>query len=255
MSRESTAPNQKLLRYLVAMDTTVYAKRPGVVAPATRRPAAPVATPAIDNATVPEPRHATAKPGKETAAWEPLLKEMNSCRACKLHVTRHNVVAGVGNRKAAWMIVGEAPGSEEDLRGEPFVGRAGKLLDAMLKAIHLDRESVYITNTVKCRPPQNRNPEHEELQACHGFLVRQVKLVSPRILLALGKVASNTLLGNDDSLKQSRGTVHTFSDTGIPVVVTYHPAYLLRQPRQKRAAWEDLKLAVRVVADTARDQG
>ena len=187
-------------------------------------------------------------------AWEPLLEKMNSCRDCKLHSTRTNVVPGVGNRDATWMIVGEAPGSEEDRRGEPFVGRAGQLLDKMLKAIGLDRENVYITNTVKCRPPQNRNPEDDELQACHGHLLRQVQLVSPRILLALGKVAANVLLTYDGPLKGLRGTVHTFEDTGIPVVVTYHPAYLLRQPGQKRGAWEDLQLAVRVLADAAQDQ-
>ena len=180
-------------------------------------------------------------------AWDTLESEVEVCTRCALHQGRTQTVFGVGNRRADWMLIGEAPGFEEDRKGEPFVGRAGKLLDRMLSAIHLDRTQVYITNTVKCRPPDNRNPRPEEIMECEDYLQRQITLIQPKIILALGGVAANALLRCDTPVGRLRGRIHQLEDTDIPIVVTYHPAYLLRSPQQKRAAWEDLQLAQRVV--------
>ncbi len=171
---------------------------------------------------------------------EDLEKEVKRCRRCALHRTRTQAVTGEGPCPAEVMLVGEAPGREEDLEGRPFVGAAGKLLDKMLAAIGLKREELYITNVVKCRPPGNRTPEREEIEACRPYLARQVRLVKPRAILALGSVAARSLLLSDEPLSRLRGRAHELE--GIPVVPTYHPAYLLRNPAAKRAAWEDLKL-------------
>ena len=151
---------------------------------------------------------------------------------------------GVGPRRADWLVIGEAPGAEEDRRGEPFVGAAGQLLDAMLRAIGLDRKSnVYIANVLKSRPPGNRDPRPEEVAACLPYLVRQVALLEPQIMLAVGRIAAQNLLATDTSLARLRGRVHHFGERATPLVVTYHPAYLLRTPGDKRKAWEDLKFA------------
>jgi DNA polymerase len=164
------------------------------------------------------------------------------CTRCALHATRTQGVLGVGPRRADWLVIGEAPGAEEDRRGEPFVGAAGQLLDAMLKAIGLDRRSnVYIANILKSRPPGNRDPKPEEVAACLPYLRRQIALVQPKIMLAVGRIAAQNLLGTEAPLGRLRGQVHRFGDT--PLVVTYHPAYLLRTPADKRKAWEDLKFA------------
>ncbi len=172
---------------------------------------------------------------------------MHQCQACGLCAQRTQAVPGVGDRNADWMLVGEGPGAEEDRRGEPFVGQAGKLLDAMLHAIGLERgHDVYIANAVKCRPPMNRTPEAAEVAACLPYLARQVELVQPKLLLALGRPAAQALLQTDVRINAARGRL--FEYRGIPVIVTYHPAYLLRNPADKAKAWEDLCFARRTMA-------
>ena len=179
--------------------------------------------------------------------WVTLRDCVTSCTRCDLHESRTQTVFGVGNQDADWMIIGEAPGAEEDRRGEPFVGRAGKLLDEMLRAVGHDRTSVFIANILKCRPPNNRDPKPEESNACRGYLERQIELVRPKIILAVGRVAAQLLLDTDAPVGRLRGSVHRLGDT--PLVVTYHPAYLLRSPSQKRKAWDDLCLATGVAME------
>jgi uracil-DNA glycosylase len=180
-----------------------------------------------------------------TSDWETLARCVADCTKCNLHGGRTQTVFGVGNRAADWMIIGEAPGAEEDARGEPFVGRAGQLLNAMLQAIGLQRQQVYIANILKCRPPKNRDPLPEEAQQCWPYLKRQIELVAPKLILAVGRIAAQNLLLTDQTIGRLRGRVHIHAETGLPVVVTYHPAYLLRSPSEKRKAWEDLRLACR----------
>jgi len=176
--------------------------------------------------------------------WESLRSEVLACTKCALHGSRTQGVFGVGNREAQWLVVGEAPGAEEDRRGEPFVGRAGHLLDAMLKAIGLSRgRNVYIANVLKSRPPGNRDPKPEEVAACLPYLMRQIELLRPRVMLAVGRIAAQNLLATDTPLGRLRGKVHHFGELNTPLIVTYHPAYLLRTPGDKRKAWEDLKFA------------
>jgi DNA polymerase len=198
-----------------------------------------------------------AAPGPEPAAlvpaepvadaserWEALRAEVLHCTRCPLHLTRTQGVLGVGPKRCDWLVIGEAPGAEEDRRGEPFVGAAGQLLDAMLRAIGLDRtKNVYIANVLKSRPPGNRDPKPEEVAACLPYLVRQIALLRPKIMLAVGRIAAQNLLGTDAPLGRLRGRVHYFGELNTPLVVTYHPAYLLRTPGDKRKAWEDLKFA------------
>jgi uracil-DNA glycosylase len=179
--------------------------------------------------------------------WDGLVTATAACRACRLCERRKQAVLGVGDREADWMIVGEGPGAEEDERGEPFVGQAGRLLDAMLPSIGLTREqNVYIANAVKCRPPGNRTPQPDEMAACRPYLVRQIELVRPKLILAMGRPAVQTLLGGEPRISASRGKVFHYEN--IPVVVTYHPAYLLRNLPDKAKAWEDLCFAVDVMA-------
>lgn len=175
--------------------------------------------------------------------WPALAAEVVVCQRCPLHHGRTQTVFGTGDTQARWLIVGEAPGAEEDRRGEPFVGPAGQLLNSMLLAIGLPRESVYITNMLKCRPPQNRDPAAEELTACASFLTRQIALLRPSLILAVGRIAAQNLLATGLSLARLRGRVHAFGALNTPLIVTYHPAYLLRNPAEKRQAWEDLKFA------------
>ncbi|MGI9247626.1 MAG: uracil-DNA glycosylase [Woeseiaceae bacterium] len=179
--------------------------------------------------------------------WNELRDCVANCTRCELARSRTNTVFGVGNPNADWLIIGEAPGAEEDRRGEPFVGRAGKLLDEMLRAIGQSRESVFIANILKCRPPNNRDPKSEESAACRQYLERQIELVQPRIILAVGKIAAQNLLGCDEPVGRMRGRQHELG--GIPLVVTYHPAYLLRSPSQKSKSWSDLCLATRLAAE------
>jgi DNA polymerase len=160
-----------------------------------------------------------------------------------LHGTRTQTVFGVGDRRADWLVIGEAPGADEDQQGEPFVGRAGQLLNAMLFAIGLAREQVYIANILKCRPPGNRDPRPEEVVCCEPYLFRQIELIQPKIILAVGRIAAQNLLKTDTPIGKLRGQLHRFGAAGIPVVVTYHPAYLLRSPTEKRKAWDDLQFA------------
>ncbi len=180
--------------------------------------------------------------------WSQLKTAVSGCTACRLHETRTQSVFGVGDEQAEWLLVGEGPGAEEDKQGEPFVGQAGKLLDNMLAAISLKRgRNVSIANTVKCRPPGNRNPEPDEVAACEPYLTRQIALTRPRLIVALGKVAAQRLLETDDSIASLRGKLHRCQ--GIPLIVTYHPAYLLRSLPDKAKAWEDLCFAVRTMQD------
>lgn len=184
--------------------------------------------------------------------WVALRDRVAACQACRLCEGRTQTVFGVGNLQAHWMIVGEAPGEQEDRQGEPFVGAAGQLLDRMLGALGLTRgeaapeRQVYIANTLKCRPPRNRNPEPDELALCGTFLHRQIALVQPRIILAMGRFAVQALLGSGEPIGRLRGQVHRYRDT--PVIVTYHPAYLLRTPTDKARSWADLCLAAAQLA-------
>jgi uracil-DNA glycosylase len=213
--------------------------------------AAPVAAPLVARpAPVGDPVTRMRMPGIERMEWDALAQAVAQCRACKLCEGRRNTVFGVGDLQADWLVVGEAPGENEDLQGEPFVGQAGKLLDNMLGALALNRrERVYIANVLKCRPPGNRNPEPEEVAQCEPFLRRQVELLQPRIILAMGRFAVQTLLQTTEPIGRLRGRVHHYN--GVPVVVTYHPAYLLRNLPDKAKAWADLCLARATVQEGA----
>ena len=175
--------------------------------------------------------------------WGPLRERVAGCTLCDLCKTRTRTVFGVGNTRAEWLVIGEAPGAEEDRQGEPFVGRAGQLLNAMLLAIGLPRETVFIANVLKCRPPGNRDPKPEEVSRCLPYLSAQIALLKPKVILAVGRIAAQNLLATDAPLARLRGKLHTFGESNTPLVITYHPAYLLRAPADKRKAWEDLKFA------------
>ena len=178
--------------------------------------------------------------------WETLQRAVAGCSLCGLQKTRTQTVFGVGNHQAQWMVIGEAPGADEDAQGEPFVGRAGQLLNNMLKAIGLERSQVFIANILKCRPPHNREPKPEEAAHCTRYLDRQIELIKPRIILAVGRIAAQNLLQTDTPIGRMRGKVYSYGTRQIPVVVTYHPAYLLRSPGEKRKAWADLQFAQEV---------
>lgn len=182
--------------------------------------------------------------------WRDLRQRVAKCQQCELHRERTQTVFGVGDHHADWLIIGEAPGAEEDKQGEPFVGRAGKLLNNMLFALGLQREQVFIANILKCRPPKNRDPKLEEVSACSSYLREQIDLIQPKIILAVGRIAAQNLMKTETPIGKMRGRRYQYADTGIPVVVTYHPAYLLRSPREKRKAWQDLQLAMRVYKET-----
>lgn len=175
--------------------------------------------------------------------WDSLASEVRSCVACGLQSLRTQTVFGVGERRAELLVVGEAPGADEDRQGEPFVGRAGQLLNAMLRAMGSPREQVFIANVLKCRPPGNRDPSAQEVACCLPFLHRQIALLQPRLMLAVGRIAAQNLLATETPIGQLRGKLHAFGPEGIPLVVTYHPAYLLRSPGEKRKAWQDLSFA------------
>jgi DNA polymerase len=235
------------------------AKAAGPVAPvapvATVALAAPITpiTPITPVAHTPRARGDIA-----TLGWPALRASVAACSACALCESRTQTVFGVGHPQAQWLVVGEAPGEEEDRQGEPFVGASGQLLDRMLAALHLTRSlegdapparRVYIANTLKCRPPRNRNPSAEEMAQCEPYLVRQIELLQPRIILAMGKFAVQALLRSDEPIGRLRGRVHRYQ--GVPLVVTYHPAYLLRSLQEKAKAWEDLCLAASVAEDAS----
>jgi uracil-DNA glycosylase len=217
-----------------------------VVTPAARQadeqPAPRATRSLVPPVALPESLIAARPAGVESMQWDALADAVANCRACQLCEGRTRTVFGVGDTHPEWLIVGEAPGENEDRQGEPFVGQAGQLLDNMLKAIGLDRRSkVYIANVLKCRPPGNRNPEAEEVAQCEPFLRRQVELLRPRIILAMGRFAAQTLLASTEPIGKLRGRAHEY--LGVPVVVTYHPAYLLRNLPDKAKAWTDLCLA------------
>jgi uracil-DNA glycosylase family 4 len=175
--------------------------------------------------------------------WSELRARVAACTRCSLSTTRTQTVFGVGNLRAEWLVVGEAPGAEEDRQGEPFVGRAGQLLNSMLRAVGLTREQVYIANVLKCRPPGNRDPSLSEAAECLPYLEQQIALLKPKIMLAVGRIAAQNLLRTDKTLGSLRRQVHRFGISQVPLIVTYHPAYLLRTPADKRKSWEDLKFA------------
>jgi len=188
-----------------------------------------------------------ARQGETSPVWDELERRVSVCTLCDLHRERTQTVFGVGQRSADLMIIGEAPGAEEDRQGEPFVGRAGKLLNAMLAAIGFSRDQVFIANILKCRPPANRDPRVEEAASCEPYLIEQITLIEPKIILAVGKISAQNLLKVQTPIGKMRGQLYSFGDAGIPVVVTYHPAYLLRSPEQKRKVWQDLLVAKRLL--------
>ncbi|WP_440997439.1 uracil-DNA glycosylase [Arhodomonas sp. SL1] len=231
--------------YLKRMGIPLWLRRETASAPAADAVSAQGARPVPhdDSAASPVVDSPAPERGGEDreGLWQALEAEVAECTACALHATRTQAVCGVGARAASLMIVGEAPGADEDRLGEPFVGRAGRLLDEMLRAIGLARTQVYITNILKCRPPNNRDPQPAEIAACEQFLRRQLALVSPRVILAVGRVSAQYLLDTDQPLGRLRGRWHAYGPAATPLWVTYHPAYLLRRPVEKRKAWADLK--------------
>ncbi|MEX0729270.1 MAG: uracil-DNA glycosylase [Aquisalimonadaceae bacterium] len=231
---------QKQLRYLAGMGVEVWERRVPVAAVSSARTT--TEEPARFASMVPEERSAGA-PGDDISGlgWDALKARVETCRLCGLEQTRTRAVFGVGDPNADLVVIGEAPGAEEDRRGEPFVGRAGKLLDNMLRALGYSRETVFITNILKSRPPGNRDPKADEVEACMPYLRRQIALIQPRVILALGRVAAQNLLATGRPLRDLRAAPHEFSESRIPMVVTYHPAYLLRSPADKAKAWKDLR--------------
>jgi DNA polymerase len=217
--------NERRQAYLAAMDIPLWVLRAGAAAPQAFEPAA-------------------------APDWQVLAEAVRGCTQCALHRGRTQTVFGVGRRDADLLVVGEAPGAEEDRQGEPFVGRAGQLLNAMLAAIRLDRKDVYIANVLKCRPPNNRDPKPEEAQACSPYLERQIELIQPKVILAVGRIAAQWLLQSDRPIGRLRATVHHFGASGIPLIASYHPAYLLRSPAAKAKAWEDLQLVSQSLRST-----
>lgn len=214
--------------------------------------AAPRSAPAAPVTQAPPTTHAPRPLGVETMDWPALREAVSGCQACKLCESRRQTVFGVGNEQAHWMVIGEAPGEQEDREGEPFVGKAGQLLDRMLEAVSLTRspappeQQVFIANVLKCRPPGNRNPLPDEVAQCEPYLKRQVELVRPKIILAMGRFAVQSILQTQEPIGKLRGREHRYA--GVPVIVTYHPAYLLRSPADKALAWEDLCLAREVLS-------
>jgi len=235
---------------LRAMGIPVWVMRGDEIAveSATRRDAGPLEGHPNADALGSQTRAYTGEAAAQNAAavgaldWETLAETVRGCTRCALHATRTQTVFGVGRRNAELMIIGEAPGAEEDRQGEPFVGPAGQLLNAMLRAINLRREDVYIANILKCRPPHNRDPRPEEASTCTPYLNRQMELLRPRVILALGRIAGQWLLQSELPIGRLRGQVLKYGDAGVPLVVTYHPAYLLRSPLAKGKTWQDLCL-------------
>lgn len=194
-----------------------------------------------------KPSQSRARDGISSLDWDGLRARVKACKSCELHKTRTQTVFGVGNQNAHMLILGEAPGADEDRQGEPFVGSAGQLLNAMLKAIGFAREQVFIANILKCRPPGNRDPHVDEALNCEPFLQRQIELIQPKVILAVGRVAAQNLLKTDAAVGKLRGRSDSIGEANIPVIVTYHPAYLLRSPDQKAKAWQDLQRAYRLL--------
>ncbi len=265
-------PELRRARYLEALGIDVWVSRvapapvPAAASPAlTLRERAPAPQSPSTHGPIPATAFApslaasaaaanpeTVAPGPAPApapGWDDLRSQVLACTRCELHRGRTQAVFASGDRAARWMVIGEAPGADEDRQGEPFVGRAGQLLNAMLLAIGLPRPQVFVANMIKCRPPQNRDPRPEELAACRPYLERQLELLRPTLILVVGRIAAQNLLGTEAPLGRLRGQVHRVGGLNLPAVVTYHPAYLLRSPADKRKAWEDLKLARRVFGE------
>ncbi len=220
------------LQYLAAIGIEVWSQRN---------------MPVFDEGEIPDGQTLVPSDRDAPADWQALRAKVQSCRNCELHETRSQTVFGAGNRNADWMIVGEAPGADEDRQGEPFVGAAGKMLDEILAAAGLDRNSVYIANILKCHPPGNRNPHQTEADSCREYLNQQIAMVQPKVILAVGAVAAHQLLQSDQPVGKLRGQTHTSQPAGVNVIVTYHPAYLLRSPVHKRDVWQDVCLARSVI--------
>jgi uracil-DNA glycosylase family 4 len=230
-------------QYLEALGVELWKPRQRAVAAGYQGPAAPEPAP-LGPPPAPAGQPGTPALGNEpadAAAWEALRVEVSGCRRCELCNTRTQTVFGVGDRHAELLVIGEAPGADEDLQGEPFVGRAGQLLNSMLRALGSPRETVYIANVLKCRPPGNRDPKPAEVASCLPYLQRQVDMIQPRLLLAVGRIAAQNLLATDTPIGRLRGQLHHFGTRATPLIVTYHPAYLLRSPSEKRKSWGDLK--------------
>jgi uracil-DNA glycosylase len=260
-------------RYLDALGIEQWLPRTASVpARSPAEPAVPVQIPSsvpttpvvFESAEMPKKFQAPAAPAAVAAPappfhapdnWEELKPAVAGCERCKLCKTRNNTVFGVGLQTASLMVVGEGPGADEDARGEPFVGRAGKLLDEMLKAIGRSRtstvpgQSVYIANVVKCRPPGNRDPEADEVEACRPYLDQQIRLVKPKLIVALGRIAAQRLLSTDAPLSKLRGPLYEYGPEHTPLLITYHPAYLLRSPGEKAKSWADLKRVHQLLND------
>jgi DNA polymerase len=233
-------------RYLKALGIEVFQLRGGEI----DSPVALAETAALPERSVDRPGDVGDARAVGSLDWEQLAARVSACTLCELHSTRTQTVFGVGRRDAALMIVGEAPGADEDRQGEPFVGRAGRLLNAMLAAIGLGREEVFIANILKCRPPNNRDPASSETSCCTPYLERQLELVAPRAVLAVGRIAAQHLLQSDQAIGRLRGKALRFGTKSIPIVATYHPAYLLRTPSAKAKAWQDLVLVRRLITDS-----
>lgn len=223
-------------RYLAAMGIDVWVRR--------------AASPEAGGS--PDPGTSGGEAEGDPMGLEAMRRTVAACTRCELHRGRIQTVFGVGDPHAEWLIIGEAPGAEEDRQGEPFVGRAGQLLNAMLAALGLRRESVYIANILKCRPPQNRDPRPEEVASCEPYLMRQIALVAPKVILAVGRIAGQNLLKTTTPIGKLRGRVFEYGEARYPLIVTYHPAYLLRSPREKHKAWQDLLLAKKVHRERGR---
>lgn len=241
--------DQRKLSCLNAMGITAWESR---AAGRSHRPPVelPRAAPIAADARSPTGRAEAGAVSIADADLNTLEQLVSGCVRCPLHRTRTQTVFGVGAPHAPLMIIGEAPGADEDRLGEPFVGRAGRLLNAMLLAVGLERGAVYIANIIKCRPPKNRDPKPEETASCAPYLKRQIELLRPKVILAVGRVAAQNLLGTTTAIGKLRGQVHREPVSGTPVLVTYHPAYLLRSPGEKRKSWQDLKRARRMLEDT-----
>ena len=231
------ATDRSRLAYFDALGVDVYVRRDLPAEPAERDPAV------AERPATAQPAEAAPGPAEQEVSWQELQARVAQCTRCELHATRSQTVFGTGSTRARWMFIGEAPGAEEDRQGEPFVGRAGQLLNAMLSAVGLSRQQVYIANILKCRPPRNRDPRPAEAASCREYLDRQIELLDPVLIVAVGRIAAQNLLATDAALGRLRGRVHELGPAKRPVIVTYHPAYLLRSPSEKRKAWSDLLLA------------
>jgi len=239
-------------RYLDAMGITRWVPRADSLDGLTEESVIDaVQTRAPGAVTEPPPIPVSTEKGGVSGNWTELETAVRTCTKCSLHATRTQTVFGVGNRSARWMFIGEAPGADEDRQGEPFVGRAGQLLNAMLFAMGLKREEVYIANVLKCRPPGNRDPQPQEVAQCEPYLRRQIEFIRPALIVALGRHAAHSLLKTEVPLARLRG--QRLSYHGTPLIVTYHPAYLLRNPADKRKAWDDLCLAKTIMQKSGGD--